>query len=112
MGTSSLVIDDEFTDDSDEQMITKTTQVMNVNIMPNILATWKGTNWLNTMFLWSMLLIPIMMKIIRSLMRLKMPAKMDVKGELDDSIEKLNALKLDQKKEKFRMKILRSMLIR
>jgi hypothetical protein len=39
MGTSSLVIDDEFTDDSDEQMITKTTQVMNVNIMPNILAT-------------------------------------------------------------------------
>ena len=41
-----------------------------------------------------------------------MPAKMDVKGELDDSIEKLNALKLDQKKEKFRMKILRSMLIR
>jgi hypothetical protein len=59
-----------------------------------------------------MLLIPIMMKIIRSLMRLKMPAKMDVKGELDDSIEKLNALKLDQKKEKFRMKILRSMLIR
>ena len=37
--TSTFRIDDEDTNDSAEQMITKTTQVMNVNIMPNILAT-------------------------------------------------------------------------
>ena len=47
MNTSTFRIDDEGTDDSAEQMITKITHVMNVNIIPNILATWKGTNWLN-----------------------------------------------------------------
>ena len=39
MGTSTFRIDDEVTDDSAEQMITKITHVMNVNIMPNMLAT-------------------------------------------------------------------------
>ena len=63
--TSTFRIDDEDTNDSAEQMISKITHVMNVNIMPNILATLKGTNWLNTKFLWSMLEIPIMMRIIR-----------------------------------------------
>ena len=57
MGTSTFRIDDEVTDDSAEQMITKITHAMNVNIMPNILATWNGTNWLNTKNLLSMLVM-------------------------------------------------------
>ena len=32
----------EVTNYSAEQMISKITHLMNVNIMPNILATWKG----------------------------------------------------------------------
>ena len=76
MGT--FRIDDEVTDDSAEQMITKITHAMNVNIMPNILATWNGTNWLNTKNLLSMLVMVnvsdtnnneiIRMKILRSML--------------------------------------------
>ena len=61
----SKMFETELTNDSAKQMITDITHVMNVNIMPNILATWKGTKWLNSKFLWSMLVIPIMMRIIR-----------------------------------------------
>ena len=78
MGTSTFRIDDEVTDDSAEQMITKITHAMNVNIMPNILATWNGTNWLNTKNLLSMLVMVnvsdtnnneiIRMKILRSML--------------------------------------------
>ena len=39
VGTSTFRIDDVVTDASAEQMITKITHVMNVNIMPNILAS-------------------------------------------------------------------------
>ena len=39
VSTSTFRIDGEVTDDSAEQIITKITHVMNVNIMPNILAT-------------------------------------------------------------------------
>ena len=39
IGNPTFRINDEVTDDSAEQMITKITHVMNVNIMPNMLAT-------------------------------------------------------------------------
>ena len=39
MCTSTFRIDDEITADRAEQIITKITNVMNVNIMPNIVAT-------------------------------------------------------------------------
>ena len=39
IGNSTFRINDEVTEDSTEQMITKITHVMNVNIMPNMLAT-------------------------------------------------------------------------